>query len=264
MMIHAHAASSLPGGRPTNEDAVWAAPLHSPLAGAIGVVADGMGGLQFGAEASQAVIAAFREATCGTDAGHAWDLAEAPVALLAAVDEAQRRVSALAASRGTPGCTGSTVCAVLLLEQNFFVVYAGDTRCYYLNHDEIRQLTKDQSLAAKGMPHVLTNSLGDSDFAGGVLVPTPPFVGVLDEPCRFLLVTDGVHGVLSNDDLHALVVQSGNRSLVDITQSVVNRACDLGSTDNVSCVLLSYDPPVLPVFVAPPRRWWQRYARRTS
>lgn len=255
-MMYAHGSATLSGHRSGNEDAVWVSPL--PV-GVIGVVADGMGGLQCGSEASSAVIRCFQQAFSNTRVGHG-DAVSTPARLLDAAAGAHRCICAIADTNGTPYGAGSTVCAAVLSGGQWWVVHLGDTRCYYVTPHEIRRLTTDHSLAAQEQPYVLTRSLGETTFTGGVITPTPPLVGVLDEACRFMIVTDGVHGVLSDEHLHSLIMQASRQALNTAAQLVVEAAIAAGSRDNVSCVLLDHVPSG-DNEARDRRRWWQRWRR---
>lgn len=120
--------------RAANEDAYLAVPP-------VFAVADGMGGHEAGAQASAHVVAALREILC---AGGAVDLLRSS----AAIDEASRRVSALAATRERGA--GSTLAGVILVDHggrpHWLIVNVGDSRVYRLIGGYLEQLTVDHSL----------------------------------------------------------------------------------------------------------------------
>lgn len=235
-----HAAATLCGRRAENEDAVWTAELSSGHDGIIGLVADGMGGLKFGAAAANAVVSVFQNIQWDKlDRSHLGENNGLAGGLSDAVSAAHHRVCEIPVELGGESDAGVAMCAALLWRDRYCVVHVGDTRCYYVNSDGIRVLTEDQSLAQQGYPNVLTNSLGDPQFTGPVITPVPPLVGVLEESCTFVIVSDGVHTVLDENLILRMVSDSGNVATLAAARSIVTMAYERGSLDNVSCALLS-------------------------
>lgn len=205
----------------------------------MGLAVDGMGGLQFGAAAAIAVVNYFREFNWQALSQLPGDREVLSRELQDAVNASHQRVCLLPEAQASAGQLGAAMCAAVLWDNRYCVAHVGDSRCYYVNSEGIRGLTEDQSLASQGQAHVLTNSLGDPHFMGPVLHPELPLVGILEEPCTFVIVTDGVHGVVGEDAIFSIVQACGHSATPEAAQRIVKMAFTNGSLDNMSCVLLS-------------------------
>ncbi len=195
------------------------------------VVADGMGGHQSGEVASRmaasAIAAYFR---C----------------------EGDRASEMNAGHRGM----GTTAVAGVYSpdERMFFIAHAGDSRCYLVRGSAIRQLTRDHSLIAEALlerpdlsetdlgylpKNVITRALGisptvDVDLCSERAVPNDVF----------LLCSDGLHGLVSDDDIAAIV--NKHSILTDACAELVQRANEAGGRDNITVVLVRIEPDEAP------------------
>lgn len=238
--------------RELNEDSLLA--ITTTMAGNTGnlpfglyIVADGMGGHQFGEVASNAAIR--------TVAGYilrkfhpylfqvkadAMDESFQEI-MQAAVSEAQRAIQ-----REAPG-SGTTLTAALVLGQQITVAHVGDSRAYFIYPDgRIEPLTRDHSLVkrleelghitpdeAVNYPHrnVLYRALGQ----GEILDPDIFTIG-FPQPGSLMICSDGLWGVLTEEEL----VRSINEapSLQRACQTLVNAANAAGGPDNISVILV--------------------------
>lgn len=238
--------------RELNEDSLLA--ITATMAGNTGnlpfglyIVADGMGGHQFGEVASNAAIR--------TVAGYilrkfhpylfhiksdAMDESFQEI-MQAAVSEAQRAIQ-----REAPG-SGTTLTAALVIGQQITVAHVGDSRAYFIYPDgRIESLTRDHSLVkrleelghitpdeAVNYPHrnVLYRALGQ----GEILDPDIFTIG-FPQPGSLMICSDGLWGVLTEDEL----VRSINEapSLQRACQTLVNAANAAGGPDNISVILV--------------------------
>jgi serine/threonine protein phosphatase PrpC len=244
-------AQSIGRQREHNEDCLYAlalavggSPSNYPLG--LFIVADGMGGHQYGEVASATAVR--------TLSGHilkrlhpylvnpAHTLDESLQDLMhAAVDEAQRAVA-----QAAPG-SGTTLTAALVLGQQMTICHVGDSRAYAIrtygggevltrDHslvkrlEELGQITSDEA-AAHPQRNVLYRALGQ----GEVLEPdifTAPF----PQPGYLLLCSDGLWSVLTEDTLFKLVSRSTN--LQSACQNLVAAANEAGGPDNITAVLV--------------------------
>lgn len=224
--------------RPKNEDSFLSLPQTQ-----LWLVADGMGGHEGGQFASKSIVEAVEAADLPDGFEAAAD------ALSAAIHAANQRIFATARDAGR--MMGSTVVALLLRGDEFAVFWAGDSRAYLLRDDRLIQLTRDhsqvQDMLERGlmseadaadhpMRHVLTRAVG--------VQPTLEIDAIRDQFTRgdlFLLSSDGLHGVLSDDEIAAILRRQGigaNRALVD--------AClQRGAPDNVTVTLVSASEPTM-------------------
>jgi serine/threonine protein phosphatase PrpC len=126
-----------------------------------------------------------------------------------------------------------------------FVAGVGDSRCYLIRNKKIQQLTVDHSLAqalveantitaAEAKEHRFKNVLWK--YLGSKEVGEGPDVQVIDLKAgdRFLLCTDGLSGVVSDDGMAAYV--DGQADMQACAEGLGQLALDSGSRDNVSCV----------------------------
>jgi serine/threonine protein phosphatase PrpC len=111
--------------------------------GFLGIVADGMGGLTNGQEASLAAVRSFLAAY------QAKTSTESVVdALSRSLLEANRAVLEIA-KNGSSSEAGTTLVAAVVLNERVYWISAGDSRIYWLHNDQLTQLTADHVYAAK-------------------------------------------------------------------------------------------------------------------
>jgi protein phosphatase len=136
---------------------------------------------------------------------------------------------------------------VLLADGHASLVNVGDSRVYLLRNGQLEQLTRDDSwvrqLLDDGAPlsdeemqrhpmrHVLTEVVGvRPDLLPRVAVHDIEGGDVL------LLSSDGLHGVLSLDDLQAGLQGDGAPGV--LAEALVKRAVAGGATDNVTALVV--------------------------
>tara|TARA_R110002167_G_scaffold86963_2_gene235266 strand:- start:1424 stop:3157 length:1734 start_codon:yes stop_codon:yes gene_type:complete len=112
-----------------------------------------------------------------------------------------------------------------------FILHTGDSRISRLQRGEFEQLTTDH-VSRQGQRNVLTRAIGlephlDVDFSTVELQ--------LDD--LFIFTSDGVHEFLSNKTLVALL-QDQNLSLEERAKNIVDAALQVGSNDNLTCLLV--------------------------
>ncbi len=238
--------------RELNEDSLLA--ITATLAGhnsnipfGLYVVADGMGGHQYGEVASNAAVR--------TVAGHVmkkfhpylFNLKSEPLdeslqeIMLTAVNESQRIIQ-----REAPG-SGTTLTAALVLGQQVTIAHVGDSRAYMIYGDgRIEPITRDHSLVkrleelghitpseAANYPHknVLYRALGQ-----GELLEPDIFTIPFPTAATLMLCSDGLWGVLAEPDIQHAVLESPN--LQRACQNLVTAANVAGGPDNISVILV--------------------------
>ena len=237
--------------RELNEDSLLA--LTMTMAGNSGnmpfglyIVADGMGGHQFGEVASNAAIRTVAGYILRKFHPHLFQVKADTMdesfqeIMQAAVSEAQRSIQ-----REAPG-SGTTLTAALVIGQQITVAHVGDSRAYFVYPDgRIEPITRDHSLVqrlqelghitqeeAENYPHrnVLYRALGQ----GEILEPDIFNVG-FPQPGILMICSDGLWGVVAEQDL----VRSINEapSLQRACQNLVTAANMAGGPDNISVVL---------------------------
>ncbi len=234
-------ALSIPGRRPSNEDAVCIRPELGLF-----VVADGMGGYEGGEVASALAVDAIRELVRRTasDADVTWPYAIDPRRtiteneLMVATRLANDRIAAL--RTGELDQMGSTVVALRLAHGDAVIAHVGDSRVYRLRDGELVQLTTDHSLmaelAASGMApasdfawrHVVTRALG-THSAEPEVQRHPLRTGDV-----FLLCSDGLSEVLAPAAIAELLARPAEPAC----RALVEAAYAAGSRDNISAIVV--------------------------
>jgi protein phosphatase len=123
----------------------------------------------------------------------------------------------------------------------------GDSRAYLVRNRKIQQLTIDHSLAqalveaktisaAEARDHkfknVLWKYLGSKEVGEGPEVTIVP----LQPGDRFLLCTDGLHGVVTDEKLLQFI--QSQPEVQACADGLGQLALDSGSRDNVSCIVI--------------------------
>ena len=238
--------------RELNEDSLLA--ITSTMAGNSGnlpfglyIIADGMGGHQFGEVASNAAIRTVAGYVLRKFHSYLFQIKTDTMdesfqeIMLAAVSEAQRAIQ-----REAPG-SGTTLTAALVLGQQITVAHVGDSRAYFVYPDgRIEAITRDHSLVkrleelghispeeAENYPHrnVLYRALGQ----GEILEPDI-FTVAFPQPASLLICSDGLWGVVSEQDLVRSINEAPN--LQRACQNLVTAANTAGGPDNISVVLV--------------------------
>jgi protein phosphatase len=141
---------------------------------------------------------------------------------------------------------GTTLTAVLSIGLDAFVVHVGDSRAYHVGEAEIRQITRDHTLAQQlvdagveasrttAFQHVLTNCLG----ADARRVTSEVHHLQLDDSDHLVLCTDGLSDLVDADEIQRAVTAT------EAPQEACNRLVDLalerGGKDNITVVIARF------------------------
>jgi serine/threonine protein phosphatase PrpC len=170
-----------------------------------------------------------------------------PTALAHALEAANQSIYKKSRSDEELSGMGTTCVAVALTPKQVWVAWVGDSRVYLIRDGKLFQMTEDHSLVA-GMVreglitseeaschqdrHVLTKALGTHPNVEVAVWQESMPVRLGD---RFLLCSDGLHDLLTEQDLLDL---SGHGSVANAALELVQKAHELGGPDNISAVLL--------------------------
>ena len=218
--------TSLPGKKDINED-FCAAMLPEPgreSFGAICAIADGVSAGGQGKEAAQTTVMSLVRDYFGTP--ETWDTTVALDRVLAAHNSWLVGVN----KRRKTEYGLTTLTAIVLRGQSYTLAHVGDTRAYLLRAGRTTLLTTDHVVDHPDMRHTLLRAVGADDrlvvdYSQGDLL-----VGDV-----FILLTDGVHGVLSDKQLTKLAVQDTAQGISD---AMVNAALEQGTHDNASAMVV--------------------------
>jgi serine/threonine protein phosphatase PrpC len=236
--------------RPRNEDSICLLPELG-----VAVVADGMGGHPGGDVASR--IAAdtagrvLSNALEGLGGGR-----ERPRSLRAAMTKAVAHAHIAVRERGfeAPELSGMgttlTAIAVDAESGRWVVGHVGDSRAYMYRGGRLEQLTRDDTWVqerldagqltleqARNHPfsHMLTQCIG-------LDTPPKPLIveGETTEGDTYLLCTDGLVGMLDDDDLVAVLDRAGSADREDApVRALLEAANDAGGFDNITAALVT-------------------------
>ncbi len=229
------------------EDAFPVGPL-----GVVLMVADGMGGMRAGEHASKIAVEAVRALFSNLSTLPASD--EAALEYVKEALMTAHRAVADDAGRN-PRRTGMGTTAVLawIIADGIFLAWSGDSRGYlFTPAGELDLLTSDHSLVwelvklghltpeeARRHPesNLITQSLGD-DFHR----PAPDVAQARLTPgCRLLLCSDGLNGMLSDDEIRQLL--STDAPPGRTCDALIDAANEAGGLDNITVVLLDVVTP---------------------
>jgi PPM family protein phosphatase len=229
MIISAAAATDIGRVRGRNEDSF----LLDADAGLF-AVADGMGGHAAGDVASQTAMAAFHATFRDTRS------------MLASAKSANRAVFERAAADPRLRGMGTTLTALHVFGNAMFVGHVGDSRLYLLRAGELTQLTRDHTAAQErieqgvltkldAMRHplssMLTRALGlQPDVEVDVCEHDLVAGDVL------LLCSDGLTGMITEEDLQAILMQSS--ALEEISSELIDAANLRGGVDNITALVV--------------------------
>jgi len=225
------------------------------------IVADGMGGHVAGEVASRVAvesIAAFIQETSDVDKNRTWPFPFEPNLSLeanrlkAAFRLANRRIAAAIADSQDLRGMATTASAILRGPTHSCVVHIGDSRVYRMRDSSLTQLTHDHSwveeqvragtltpAAARQHPwrNVVTRALSGGDDPDFDVVEIEPRPGD-----RYLLCSDGLFGVVPDDQIEALV-SDRSASLEEICGRLIDAANAAGGPDNITAMVLQVDAP---------------------
>ena len=252
-MLLAHGATDKGRVRPINEDC-WAFNASRGLC----VVADGMGGHKAGDVAARIAVETLVASVSASPAirEHEWpfgfdpSLSNVSNRLRTAIQLAHMHILETAVTSDVYAGMGTTIVACMLDGDRLSVAHAGDSRLYVLA-ESLRQVTRDDSWMASmlaqdpgadrghyerhPMRNALTNVVGARRRAD---------VHVIEETLRggelLVLTTDGVHGVVDDETIEQLLLDS--KDVREMAEKLVAAALARGSHDNCTALVARYLP----------------------
>ena len=221
--------ATLAGRKNTNEDfcaAMLPEQGHEGM-GSIVAIADGVSTGGMGREAAQTTVTSLVRDYYGTP--ETWDTTVALDRIIGAQNAWLSGIN----RRRQPAMGLTTLTALVLRGQSYTLAHVGDSRAYLLRGGKLQQLTHDHAVNHPDFRHQLLRSVGAEDH-----VVVDYMQGDLQVGDVFVLVTDGVHGVLRDTQLQgfASLQEAGDAQVA--SQGLVDAALAAGSNDNVTAVLV--------------------------
>lgn len=234
--------------RPHNEDACGAWCLDQR---GFFIVCDGVGGHGGGDRASQL--------TCDLLTGEAIEQLSQPGSLFPDGDcselqdwltrtfrSAHEAVLSEANPSGRMQHMATTAVALVIAEKRYLIGHIGDSRIYRLRNRRLERLTDDHTpvfeLYREGAItyQEIRTSVGRNAISRALGIPGTEFVefscGGLQPGDRFLLCSDGLHGMLDDPEIEEIFRSASTPDLA--CRNLVDSANDAGGKDNVTvCVV---------------------------
>lgn len=248
----------------------------SPNGDVVVVLADGMGGLQRGGEASRLAVRTFLD-----QVAHARSSATQPITatLAHALDAANRAVYTLACETDGEGEVGTTLIAAAVRSGMLHWIGVGDSRLYLYRavDGSLTPCNEPHNLAQQLWPGVISGHLTLDDIAAhpdrdaltsflglpeileidASLRPLP-----LEHGDRLLLCSDGVDGVLLSEELRAVLPGDPQHAAEALITRLRERALDY--QDNATVAILSCELTAHMTDSPQRRSWFRRLIGRRS
>ncbi|MDE3163174.1 MAG: serine/threonine-protein phosphatase [Acidobacteriota bacterium] len=206
------------------------------------VVADGVGGMDFGEIASSTAVSVLTDE---------FPKAQPGAMLISLLPRLVQSANAAVHDRTlAPEFRGkkmaSTVVACALRHDQAIISHVGDSRCYLVRNGSAKQITQDhtwvneqrklglisqEEIAESESRHVLIRSLGPEMFV------SPDTTAVTLLPGDVLvLCTDGVHDEMKPEEIAAIT--TAPKDIAEIARDVVARALEIDGHDNTTAQVI--------------------------
>ncbi len=222
--------------------------LRSPSRGYVFLVADGVGGVPGGQDASRTALRAVTDYVL-----RAMDLyvqmdaeveAEFLRELQKSVERSHEAVLEAGASDEEKEGMATTLTMVCIRWPRGYLVHVGDSRCYRFRDGQLELLTKDQTMAQamvdagalspdqaerSGLSHVLYSALGATRAEPYTLTTDVRWDDVM------LLCSDGITKHVSDEEIRAALAQPASAEAT--AQALVDLALERGGSDNTTVIV---------------------------
>ena len=206
------------------------------------VVADGMGGHKKGEVASKAAVEIISE-NFNNFNGREFDFI-----LKESIKKANREILELSQKNPDMNGMGTTVVACAWDETNVYIANVGDSRCYFIRNDEIKQISVDhsyvQQLVDEGkITSDEAKSRKDRNLllkAVGCDVDVEPDMFTISKEKGDILIlcSDGLHNLITDADI--LTILKENEELQSATEILIQNANENGGYDNITIVAIRF------------------------
>ena len=218
------------GPRERNEDfagAVFGWELPTPRQEVVAAIADGIGGAKGGRVAAETAVRGFLDGFCELP-----ETVEVRRGAARIVNSLNNWIHALGRQDPNLRGMGCTFTALVLRGRIAHVLHLGDTRAYRLSAERLTCLTTDHTQEhGSGQSRVLYRALGVEPEARLDYISQP-----MARHDRFLLCSDGVHGVLSLESMADILREHSASN--DTARALVTAALQSGSNDNCTAMVL--------------------------
>jgi len=216
------------------------------------ILADGMGGHERGAEASQTIIELLPEYLNPekiskelNDITNVEGVPSEVICLFSLIDKGVSKANKLLYDKneeeGLERYMGSTLVGLIPLKAQYVVwFHVGDSRLYRYRDNTLTQLTADHSAYTEWKRK---GSIGQEPAKNIVTRAVGPKEGVIPdinwEECQkddlYILCSDGLNDMVTDDKIASIITAGSD--VDDITVSLLNNALDAGGKDNTSVIV---------------------------
>ncbi|MBO8158513.1 Stp1/IreP family PP2C-type Ser/Thr phosphatase [Thermosyntropha sp.] len=206
------------------------------------VVCDGMGGHKGGHIASNLAVQIIADETENLDTKQIIDLIDQ------IIKKANSRIWEI--GQNDPECyeMGTTITACVIDQNKLHIWHVGDSRLYIIRNNEIKQITRDHTLAeqmiADGLfkdgessntlfSHILTRALGISEE-----IEVDHYTEEISCNDIILICTDGLSNMLKDEEILAIIITSADNCIEKTARELLNKALENGGYDNITLILI--------------------------
>jgi serine/threonine protein phosphatase PrpC/flagellar basal body-associated protein FliL len=207
--------------------------------GALFIVADGMGGHAAGEVASEIAVDTV------SNVYYQDDSEDVAVSLLLAIKHANAAIHQRAAEHVSRSGMGTTCVTAVLRGDMAYIANVGDSRAYLIRGGQVKQVSQDHSWVAEQVrAGILTEDQARTHAQRNVItrclgtqadVEIDVFAEPIVEGDSLVLCTDGLSGLISEDDLQRIVYQFVPQESV---YHLVERANENGGPDNITAIVM--------------------------
>jgi len=217
------------------------------------VVADGMGGMAAGEQASREVVRVLQEVLT-LERIRQMEEGGGEALLREALQQANDTLLAVAQQHPEWRGMGSTAVVALLQGDTLHVANLGDSRAYLVRRGQLRMLSRDHSVIAElvergmvleeeagslNLRNQLTASLGGEEWVA------PAYTAVTVQPGdRIVLCSDGLWDLVPDREIARLTW--GHPDPQEAVQSLIDAANLAGGLDNITVIVIAVESPRIP------------------
>src|SRR5262245_25579821 len=215
--------------------------------GSLMIVSDGMGGAAAGEVASEMAVTTIRESLEEMPAS-----LEISERLKAAAEYANERIWNHSQDNPELSGMGATLTGVLVQNTTAYVAQVGDSRAYLVRGEQIKQLTKDQSLAQmlvdsgairpEQMESVPQNVIMQALGTQPVVKVAMTAVELYRDDC-LVICSDGLSNKVASHELRETV--KGTSDLTEACRALIDKANERGGEDNITVIIARFDGEAL-------------------
>lgn len=252
LQLYASSGQSVGMQRDHNEDALFSlttilSSQETQLPFGIYIVADGMGGHQYGEVASEIAVRTMADHAIEHLYSYLFSTkASRPATPLRDILHEGVQIAHQSIINEAPG-GGTTLTTVIILDNQMAIAHVGDSRVYAIDdHGPMRALTRDHSLVKRleelgqitadeaeihPQRNILYRALGQGEpFEPEVITTSTPSSGHL------LICSDGLWGVVSEKQIRQIIHETPH--LDQACNQMIQAANQAGGPDNISLILI--------------------------